>query len=554
MYLVDFLAYFVIVPVLVAVFLFVFMSDKATKILAILFQMLFLGFAAYLMFLTQDGSMIQYVGSTNDFLSIVLYLNTFSSVFIVLTGVLFLVVAFYSFNQDNSRLFWLLLFIWQAVLVGIFLVRDLFNIFVMMEVAGIIVTMLILFKRKERSMYEGIFYLMANLVAVGFYLFGLGYLYRLTGHLDMVIITGHIADLAANGMASEFYLPYALIMTGIAFKCALVPMSIWVPKAHGSPGAHTAVSAILSGLYIKCAVYLFIRFQEMFAPVANHTFFLILGAVTAMAGTVMAMSNSNAKVILAYHTVSQVGLIILGLSAGANNEYAMLGGLYHIVAHALFKSALFLTAGIIKRSYGTLDVYKVRGAFKRMPLVGVAMGIAILGITGAPFFIGSVSKYYIGYGADEWFVWLIRIISLATIIHFIKYGSMLFGKDPGYKGDEVKPDKWRVTSSLLWAGLCLLGGLFGPQAINVMFGGMVEYASANTSLLTTFVSDGWLGGYYDKALWWVGSCIVGYFIFIYAVKGNKHLKKLSKLDMGFKAIVGSQIVFFGALLFVVGVL
>ncbi|MCL2575310.1 MAG: hypothetical protein FWE33_02640 [Defluviitaleaceae bacterium] len=559
------LPYFVIVPVLMAIFLFIFTSVKSSRVVAIFFQLILVGFSGYLVYLTRSESILEFVGSTDNFLSIVLYAFDFNTILIGLTTVLFLVVIIYNFHQEQGKMFWLLLFIWQAVLLGILLSRDMFNIFVMMEVAGVVVTMLIMTKRKTRSIYDAIFYLLANVLAVQFFLLGMAYVYRLTGTLDLHLIAERLA-LVAQEDVTQLYLPYALVMTPIAFKCAMVPMSIWVPKAHGSPGAPTGVSAILSGMYIKCAVYLFITFQGVFAPVANHAFFVILGAVTAISGAIMAMSNHNAKAILAFHTVSQVGLIIFGVSLGMGDgyysDYAMLGGLYHLVAHALFKSTLFLTAGIIKRSYGSLDAYVVRGVLKRMPIVGTAMGLAILGIMGAPFFIGSISKYYIAYGNDRFslFFWLNIIIGLATIISFIKYGAMLFGKDPGIKGEHPKIDKPRLISVLIWSTLSLFGGLFGAQFINYSFESYVYRqsagygATANGSLLTTFTGDYMLGmaGYYEKAIWWILSVVVGYLLFRYVVKGNKVLKKLSYLDMGIKGIATCILVFFAALLISVG--
>ena len=187
-----------------------------------------------------------------------------------------------------------------------------------------------------------------------------------------------------------------------------------------------------------------------------------------------------------------------------------------------------------------------------MPLVGISMAIFVLGIAGAPLFIGSVSKYYMGYGAPVWFEWLLRFLSLATIISFTKYGLMLFGKDPGIKGYEYKPDRWRVWACLFWATLVLLGGIFGPQAINWMYS-----SDLSLDLLTKWnFSDGFfaglLGGYWGKGVWWVILSIVGYFIFTFVIKGNPVLKKLGKLDLGFKTIIASITIFFGILLAVVG--
>ena len=107
----------------------------------------------------------------------------------------------------------------------------------------------------------------------------------------------------------------------------------------------------------------------------------------------MAVCQKDIKLILAYHTVSQVGLIVAGLCSGTSYGYS--GAMLHIYNHALFKSLLFLAAGILIKQYGTRNVYEIRGVMRSLPAVGAACAAGILGITGAPFFNGSISKYFL---------------------------------------------------------------------------------------------------------------------------------------------------------------
>jgi len=537
---VDYLTYFVIIPVLIAVFLFVFSSSKAARVIAIIFQALFVAFSVWLVMQTRDTTLTTYIGSYDGLLGILLQAGDASAVFVLLTASLFLVVSIYSFHESNQRLFWCLLFLLEGSLVGLFLTRDLFNIFVMVEVSTVVVIILLMYYRHRRNMFIGMIYLMCNIVAMQLFLFGLAYLYMIAGTFDIVALT----EIIAVTPREDLIIPYALIMTGIAFKAGFLPLISSVPKVKLYPGAPTGFVAILSGVHAKVGVFLFLQMSVMFGHMHLYDLFLVIGIITALAGTMMAMAANDAKVILAWHTVSQCGLILIGLSA--QNDYAMLGGLYHIIAHAIFKSALFLTAGIIRKSYGSMNVYKVRGVLKRMPLVGIGTIVAILGITGAPFFLGSISKYYMGAAVDPWLVWTLRIIAFATIVHFIKYGSMLFGKDPGTTGDEVKPSMWRAVPSFFWGLLCLVGGLFGPHAINFMFSTGVG-VGVSEGLLTSWA-------YYEKALWFLGSVALGLPFYFYVVKGNKVLKKLGKLDFSFKTIVASMAIFLGMLIVFVGFL
>jgi len=313
-------------------------------------------------------------------------------------------------------------------------------------------------------------------------------------------------------------LPYAFIMVTVALKCALLPLFSWLPKAHGTPGAPPAVSALLSGVHIKSGVYLFIRFQDVFEGVAATEFFMVLGIVTGIGGFILAMSQSDIKLILAYHTVSQVGLIMTGLNMP--DYISQTGALYHIFNHAFFKGGLFLSAGLLYAAYGTRDVYKIRGVLKRYPLLGAATVMAILGITGAPLFNGMISKYLITYGADPVMNGVLIFMSLGTIISFVKYSTMLAGQVPPEVAD-VKIAMHKQVAVLSLGLMCLVGGIFSGQFVYFLFG------------VQTDVS---LAGYFEKAGIFAAGLAAGYFIYRYYVSRSKLFKKIKAFDLGFRSI------------------
>lgn len=537
---VNYLSYFVIIPVLIAVFLFVFTKNKAARVIAIAFQAIFTGFVVFLMTQTRDQSLVTAIGNFEGILGILLYADSMAATFVLLTSMLFLGISIYSFNESDQRRFWCLLFLLEAALVGLFLTRDLFNIFVMVEVSTVVVIILMMYYRNRRNMFTGMVYLMVNIIAMQLYLFGLAYVYMIGGGFDIP----HLQAVFAGMDQSDLVLPYAMIMTGIAFKAGIIPLISVIPKARLYPGAPSAVAALLSGIQVKTAVYLFIRFQDLFGGIAQQEFFLIVGIITAVTGVILAMAQTDIKMILAYHTVSQVGLIMIGLNAGDAYYYSFYGALYHMVAHGIFKSALFLTAGIIIKSYGTANVYKIRGVMKRMPIVGIASAFAILSITGAPFFIGSISKYFLTagnpYGAPPLVEYSIIIVSVGTIISFIKYGWMLLGKDPELKGQQFKPDKWRVAPSVFLALLCLGGGLFGVQIMDYFF---------NTGITTNLFTS---SAYYVKVAIFAGSALIGFVIYKFVVSRSKMLKKIGDMDLSFKTIALSTGAFLGIMLIVTG--
>jgi len=396
-----------------------------------------------------------------------------------------------------------------------------------MEVATIVVAVLILYKRDKRSMYDGMIYLMVNIVVIQFYLFGIGYIYKITGVLDMYVAAQRIAVLDS----SLFFLPYALIMTFVALRCALLPLYSWLPKAHGTPGAPSSVSAILSGLHIKCGLYLFLRFQEVFQGVAITEFFLGIGIITAIAGIIMALAQTDIKLILAYSTIAQIGLIMMGFNI--YDPYAHTGSFYHIIIHAVAKSALFLSAGMIINMYQTRDINKIRGVLRQNPLVGIAVIMASSGLIGAPAFGGSISKYFMMTNVDWLTASVMIFINLGTIIVFIKYSQMLFGRaEP--EGDIAKPDGCQKISTFALGALCFALGILGQPVIDFLFGMPVEVSVA---------------GYMEKMMFFAASFLVGCFIFRSFIKNNNAwMVKIRKVDLSFRGICVSMGVFFAAVL------
>ncbi len=365
--------------------------------------------------------------------------------------------------MDNTFLFLVLLL--ESAMLGVFLSGDLFNIYVLFELGMLCVAILIMYKRDKQSVYDGIFYIMMNFIAMAFMLLGIGYIYRMTGTLDLQVLHERLALVED---ASIVFVPYALIMTAIALKAALLPLFGWLPRAHGAPSAPSIVSAILSGVQVKVGVYLLIRLQAVFLPVADaSTFFAVLGLVTSIVGFMLAVAQKDIKLILAYHTVSQVGLIVMGLNMGSVASYW--GGMMHIVNHAFFKGLLFLSAGVIIEEYGSRSYAEIRGGFRRMPVVGIATLAGVLGITGAPFFNGSISKYFIesGLQGDLWPLGM-YLINFGTTLSFVKYSLILFGKPTAKQPPNRDPFVAGVT--LVFGLVCLAGGLFGSMAVEFLFG------------------------------------------------------------------------------------
>ncbi len=458
------LYWFIVLPLIIGL-LFYFSHSYRTRVLVLLVQLAFFIMAWINFFdVKRTGTKMEIIGGYDIGVGITLKADLFSSTMVILTVFLFSCMLLYNLNKSYFNHLFLFLFVaLEGLISGIFLSNDLFNIYVMIEVSTIIVTILIIFKKDSQSIYDGIIYLFANLCAMTLFLLGIGYVYKIFGTTDLTLLGQRIGQVSNE---RALIIPFALLVSAVCLKSAIMPLFSWLPRAHGTASAPSIVSAILSGLYVKGGVYLFVRIFDLFAPVFDETvIFMVFGFLTAVVGWIFALSQNDIKLMLAYSTVSQIGVIVFGLSLGS--DYGYWGGVYHILNHAIFKSTLFLTAGIIVDEYHTRDIRKISGVFSRMPYVSIASLFAILGITGAPLFNGSFSKNLIekGTGDSLIFDFAFFIINIGTILIFIKYSQIFKGKSPTRFFL-----RWNQKFVIMLLGsTCFLMGITGPYLMDFLF-------------------------------------------------------------------------------------
>jgi len=528
------LPFFAIIPVLIAVFLYVFAGLRRARIIAVIFQTAFVAWAFSLLLASRETEIITRVGGYAGYLGIILRVDTLAAVFVLLTVVIFLAVVIYNLRSEydhTGRLYWFLLFILEGTLIGLFITRDFFNVFVLVEVSTVVVVILLMYDRKRRNLFAGMTFIMINIVVMQLYLFGLGYLYMLTGVMDMKAATSVIATMETSDLA----LPYALIMTSIAAKCSLLPLLTWLPKVNSLTGSRYTIAAIMSGLHIKSGIYLFIRFTNVFGGM-GWEFFLGVGILTAAAGIILALAQKDIRLMLAYSTVVQAGLIIAGLSLRSN--YSDIGALFHVVNHALIKVAFFLAAGMISFLFKTTDITKIRGLYRVSPPIAIANILAILGIVGAPFFNGFVSKYFIAYGVSGALEWAFIAINFGTILVFARYSAVFFGR-PAAPIREVTPDWCRQSVVIGLGASCVALGIFGPAAARFLFDVPVSIG---------------VRGYFEKSLVFFISAGLGILTYRHVSVKKKLIAPLSELQLSFKIMCLSIGAFFAMLLVFIGVL
>ncbi|MDY0074696.1 MAG: proton-conducting transporter membrane subunit [Acholeplasmataceae bacterium] len=446
---------FVFVPIFTAIFIYLFKSDRLSWIVFV-GQALLIGlFVYYVIEMPADKTHLLVIGGTNQLIRISFYNDITSLSFIALTLFMWLVILLYTYNtnrKENKFLFFLMFL--EGIFLGLIQTNDLFNMFVFLELIAILVTILIAYKKTGSSFRAGIYYLLLNTVAAMMFLVGIILIYYTYGTINIQIVMQLMGE---NSESMTIKLAYILMLSGISVKAALFPLFTWLPKAHGV--AQSTISALLSGLVVKGALYMLIRINhQMFALAEYQTSDMLfwIGTTTALVGVMFALSQKDLKQILAYHTVSQVGIMVMGLSAMEGLSY--IGGLMHIFNHALFKSLLFLGAGIIIKAYQTKKVYEIRGVFRTMPWTAILLIVGMLSITGAPFFNGFVSKSLIKYEFkyDMIKMVLFTLINIGTVTSFIKFSTILFG--PKQKIKYPRNYKQHIGMSLM-ALMCLLIGI-----------------------------------------------------------------------------------------------
>jgi len=337
---------------------------------------------------------------------------------------------------------------------GLVMSNDLFNLFVFIELVTILCAILITFKRDKASLKAGFYYLLFNNAGMLFYLLAFIILYLKCDTLNLQAMKA-----ALSSSAPDFELKAAFVMITAAFgvKSAFFPVYNWLPKAHGA--APSSVSALLSGLLVKSGLYEFIRLNEVVHVSSMDPFFLYLGGATAALGVLFALCQKDIKLILAFHTVSQVGIMFMGI--GPFKGFLYSGGLLHVVNHAVFKSLLFLCAGVVVAVYKNRSVTQIRGVFKRLPLVSAFMIVGMLSITGMPCLSGCVGKSILSYSLSGFApqLWILRIVNIGTAASFIKLSQIFFSQGIGASFERHRVGMGVNAALFLLSIGCVLSGL-----------------------------------------------------------------------------------------------
>ncbi|MFH0911407.1 MAG: proton-conducting transporter membrane subunit [Planctomycetota bacterium] len=361
--------------------------------------------------------------------------------------------------------FYCLFMLMIAGMNGVVLTGDLFNLYVFLEIAAIASYALVAFGTEDEELEASFKYLVLGGVASTLILFGIALLYDVTGTLNLADLAERLEG--AGNMRLTLFVS-ALFLAGFGLKAALVPFHAWLPDAH--PSAPAPISAMLSGLLIKAlGVYVLLRLFYTVLPFgAYQSVFLALGALSMVIGVFLAVGQWDFKRLLAYHSISQMGYVLLGLGLGT--PLGVAGGLFHLVNHGVFKSLLFLCSGAVEQETGTRRLKELGGLWQRMPVTSGACSVAALSISGVPPFNGFWSKLIIivatVQAADRLGGWAYALasvtvlVSFLTLVSFVKVQKyVLFGELPARLAGVREVSRGMAASLVALAILCVLLGV-----------------------------------------------------------------------------------------------
>lgn len=404
------------------------------------------------------------VGSWIPPIGICMVMDGLTSFMLVTVNLVSFLVTVYSISYmerytDKYR-FYTLFMLMLAGMNGIIVTGDLFNLFVFLEIASIASYALVAFGTEAEELEASFKYAVMGSVASSFVLLGIALLYSYTATLNMADISRELSN-KPMGLLGNFVA--VMFLAGFGLKAALVPFHAWLPDAH--PSAPAPISAMLSGVFIKTlGVYALCRIFFNILGISGKllSMFVILGVISMVAGAFLAIAQRDIKRMFAYSSISQMGLIIFALGIGT--PLAILGGLFHLFNHAIFKSLLFLNSGAIEYSTGTRDLKRLGGLNSRLPITGATSLLSSMSISGIPPLAGFWSKLIIIIAALQagYFgpAMVAVVVSIVTLAYYLKFQSFAFYGRLDAAWSKIKEvPSWMRLSMITLAILCVIGGV-----------------------------------------------------------------------------------------------
>jgi multicomponent Na+:H+ antiporter subunit D len=384
-----------------------------------------------------SGTIRYYVGGWEPPYGIELVVDPLSAFMCLIISLLSLFVVVYSRNYIEKELpkgkaisYYTLLLLLIGGMFGAVVTGDLFNLFVSTEIFSIAAYALVAIAGKKGAFIASYRYLILASIGTSLILLGTGYLYIITGTLNMADLSDKLPALYNSWVV---FGALAFLLVGFCIKTALFPLHTWLAEAYSNTPAPIVV--IFSALVSKVGAFSLIRvlftiFQIEFVtgPIPVTQALAWVAAATVLIGSMFALSQTNLTLMLAYSSMAHVGYVVLGIGLGV--EMGMTGGILHIFNHALATGCLFFCAGAVLYKSGIRRIDDLRGLAGRMPLTAAAFTLAAASKVGIPPTAGFVSKFYLIMGALEarrWpFIIVILASSLISAVFYLRVINLIY--------------------------------------------------------------------------------------------------------------------------------
>ncbi|MGH7154695.1 MAG: complex I subunit 5 family protein [Acetobacteraceae bacterium] len=318
-------------------------------------------------------------------------------------------------EQRAALVFWVLLLALWGALNAVFLGRDLFNLYVALELLTFGAVPLVCLGGSAETLAAALRYLLFALMGSVLYLLGVALLYGAYGTLDIPLLAQRVQEVPAAWVAA------ALMTAGLLAKAALFPLHLWLPPAHA--GAPAPASALLSSLVVKAPFFLVVRIWFDVMPGLLHLaaapLLGAMGAAAVLFGSVLALRQARLKLLIAYSTVAQIGYLFLMFPLAGGNGIgepliaaAWTGGILQAVSHAFAKAAMFTGAGVIGQALGHDRIAGLRGIGRALPMTTFGLGFAGLSLMGLPPSGGFLAKWLLVIASittDQWWWALVML-------------------------------------------------------------------------------------------------------------------------------------------------
>jgi len=411
-----------------------------------------------------------FAGSVKSFFGFI-YLDLLSAFFIFVISVVAFAAALYSIgyirrdiengiiSQRKAKIYYVLFNLFCFSMFFVPSVDNLGMLWVAIEMTTLISAFLVGFYNSKESVEAAWKYIIICSVGIIFALLGtilFSYAFSLSGlskslNWSDMLPVAHILD------KNILKIAFIFILVGYGTKAGLAPMHTWLPDAHSQ--AVAPISALLSGVLLKTAIYAILRFGIIIINSVGFAYFahlmILFGVISLVISCGFILVQKDLKRLLAYSSIEHIGIICIGFGLGT--PLAIAGAALHVFNHAVTKSLMFFGAGNIVSAYRKHNMNSIRGVIKALPFTGIMVLIGVFALTGFPpfsIFISEIMIIIASFSNGSYFIAALLLLFLSVIFGAFIYhfGKMLFGNLP----KDVKPAGERLSGKLAFLFLLTL--------------------------------------------------------------------------------------------------